>query len=158
MKSAILDTGEEFYTNLKDIFKAINNNQNCYNWLITDCECYPQNHRYAEKLSKDYCWISGEELTNMIEADNFQWIWAVMSGFHKNVSLDEVIRYKLPQANGNQKIWINPIDLQHPLASVEIIAWDGALTILISKEDIIVEQFLRYFKLAKELYEYNDMN
>lgn len=156
MRGAILDTGEEFYTNLKNLFIAINNKQNDYNWLITDCECYPKNHRYAEKLSNDYCWVSGDELTNMVEEDNFQWIWAVMSGYNKNITLDEVIRYKLPQANGNQGIWKNPTELQHPLASVEVIAWDGALTVLISKENSIVEQFLNYYILAKDLEKYND--
>lgn len=154
MKGALLDTGEDFYTNLQKIFKAINYKQNCYNWLITDCECYPQNHEYAEKLSKDYYWISGNELTHMIEEENFQWIWAVLTGFNKNISKDDVLKYKLPKANGNQKIWKNPIDLQIPIASIEIIAWDSSLNVIISKEDKIVDQFLEYFKLAKDLEKY----
>jgi hypothetical protein len=155
IKGAILNAGEEFYSNLKKVFKAINNKQSCYNWLITDCECYPQNHEYAEKLSKDYCWISGDELTHMVEEDDFQWIWAVLSGFNKNISFDDVLKYKFPYADGNQTTWKNPIDLQHPLASVEIIAWDSTSTVIIGKEDGLVDQFLEYFKLAKDLEKYN---
>lgn len=158
MKGAIIDSGEGYYTYLNKIFKAINDKQRNYNWLITDCECYPQNHEYVEKLSKDYCWISGDELTHMVEHDDFQWIWAVLTGFNRNISFDDVIKYKLPYANENEEIWKNPINLQHPLASVEIIAWDCTLTIIISNEDRLVEQFRECFKLAKDLEKYNDMS
>ena len=90
----------------------------------------------------------------MIEEENFQWIWAVLTGFNKNISKDDVLKYKLPKANGNQKIWLNPVNLQIPIASIEIIAWDSSLTVIISKEDKIVDQFLEYFKLAKDLEKY----
>ena len=28
-----------------------------------------------KRLSKEWCWITGKELTKMIETENFQWIW-----------------------------------------------------------------------------------
>ena len=42
IKGAILDKGENGYTYFKKIFKALNNFQKDYNWLITDCEASPK--------------------------------------------------------------------------------------------------------------------
>lgn len=47
---AINKKGEEYYTNLKKVFDAINNKQLKYNWLITDCICYPDNPKTDEML------------------------------------------------------------------------------------------------------------
>lgn len=80
MKGAILERGEKYYTDLSKVFLAINNAQKRYNWLITDCVCYPQTKRIEEPLSKEYCWLTGEQLTEIVKAENFQWIWAVLSG------------------------------------------------------------------------------
>lgn len=38
--------------------------------------------------------ISGEELTNIIKRDDFQWIWAVLSGFKKHITLEEAKKYE----------------------------------------------------------------
>ena len=99
MKGAILQKGEEFYTDLLDVFNSIGNIQNEYNWLITDLEnCIWVDEKQVfvdEKGFKDYVWISGEELTKIqTENHNFQWIWGVFSGFKKDVSKDlvEMIR------------------------------------------------------------------
>ena len=79
MKGAILQKGEEFYTDLLDVFNSIGNIQNEYNWLITDLEnCIWVDEKQVfvnEKGFKDYVWISGEELTKIqTENHNFQWI------------------------------------------------------------------------------------
>jgi hypothetical protein len=47
---AINEKGE-YFTDLHNVFKSINNKQREYNWLITDCVCYPDNHETAKKLS-----------------------------------------------------------------------------------------------------------
>lgn len=156
MKGVILNNGEKFYTDLKNVFKAINNLQLNYNWLLTNCECYPQNKKYAEILSKKFCWLSGEELTEMVNNENFQWIWVVLSGFTKDIIFDDVDKHKLPVADGNERFWQNPVIIQHPLASVEIVSWDGCLTLLISNEAKIVDLFRSNFKLSKDLEIYND--
>ena len=63
---AINEKGEKYYTDLVRVFEAINNKQMDYNWLITDCVCYPQNPETAKKLDQEYCWISGDELTDLV--------------------------------------------------------------------------------------------
>ena len=82
---AINEKGEKYYTDLVRVFEAINNKQMDYNWLITDCVCYPQNPETAKKLDQEYCWISGDELTDLVFEENFQWVWGVLSAFDKSV-------------------------------------------------------------------------
>ena len=107
MKGAVIYRGEKYFTFLKKIFDSIENVQKNYNWLITGYECYPQNIKYVERLSKEWCWITGKELTKMIEKENFQWIWGVFSAFPQSVTKDDVLKYELPKADGNEKIWKN---------------------------------------------------
>ena len=141
LKGLVIDKGEEYFTYLKKIFDSIEDAQKNYNWLITGYECYPQNEKYIEKLSREWCWMTGEELTEMIEDENFQWIWGVFSAFPKTITRDKVLEYELPKADGNAKIWENPISMQNPLSILEIVAWDSSLTVVVSKYmDIIIDK------------------
>ena len=155
MKGIILNKGEEYYTQLKLFFKAIDNIQENYNWLITDYECYPENEKYAKIFNGNPVWISGKELTKMMINEDFQWIWGVLSGFEKNISKDEVFRHASPIANGYEGFWSNSISIQHLLADLEIVAWDSSLTLFISKEDKIVEKLRTHLVLAEDLQKYN---
>ena len=155
MNGAILDKGEKYYTYMGKVFAAIKDEQLKYNWLITDCICYPENTNYAELLSKEYAWLTGEELTSMIDIENFQWIWAVLSGFPKNVTLKEVLKYKLPYADGFRGFWGATLNIQHPLADVEIVPWDSSLVLAISRNGTIIDNFMNYFPLAQYLTTYN---
>jgi len=156
MKGIVIEKGEKYYTYLKKIFLSINNLQRNYNWLITAHECYPQNEKYAEILSEEYCWMTGDELTEMIEREEFQWIWGVLSAFPKDISKEKALEYELPEADGNGEIWQNPVSIQHPLAEIEIIAWDSSATVFISKEDSIVDLLRENNEFAEDLEEYNE--
>lgn len=72
-------------------------------------------------------------MTDMVENENFQWIWGVLSAFPKNLEKDSILKYKLPQAEGNTGIWQEPISIQYPFAEIEIVAWDSSKTILLVK-------------------------
>ena len=80
---AINEKGEKFYTYLPKLFDAIDNAQRNYNWLITACDCNVQNQVYDECLKHGYCWISGDALTEIVQKQHIQWIWAVLSGFER---------------------------------------------------------------------------
>lgn len=152
---AIIEKSEEYYTYLDRIFYAINNEQLNYNWLITDCVCYPSDSRTATLFEKEYCWLTGEELTKIIEQEPFQWIWSVLSGFSKDISLTDVLKYPLPYANGYTGFWENPLTMQNPLASVEIVPWDGLLTLIFSNKKLIVDNFIDKLPLSEDLVVYN---
>ena len=82
---AINRKGEAYYTDLNRVLQAIGYRHKDYSWLITDCVCYPQNPAIAEMLSQDYCWLSGEQLSDLVMAENFQWIWADLCAFDKGL-------------------------------------------------------------------------
>ena len=154
---AILEKGEARYTYLKKIFSMMSNFQKNYNWLISDCEASPKSLGHSVRISQsgDYAWISGEELTGIIKKDDFQWTWAVLSGFEKCYTLQEVLNYQLPYADGNRCFWQEDISIQHPLSSIEIVAFDGSLTLFISRNDELAKKFRQAFPLSKDLKEYN---
>lgn len=156
MRGAIIEKGEKYFTFLKKLFLPLHGIQKDYNWLITCYECYPKNKRYAKMLSGKYCWITGDELTEMFENEDFQWIWGVFSAFPKNISKQTVLKSELPKSEGYSRVWHNPVCIQHPLAEIEIIAWDSSMTIFISKEDYIVDLLQKNNKLVEDLEKYNE--
>lgn len=158
VKSAILEKGEQYYTHMAKVFNAIENEQLKYNWLITECECYPGDKNIDEIFSKEYIWISGKQLTEIIRKDDFQFIWGVFSGFSPKVTLEDILRYDLPFADGYKGFWVNNVGIQHPLAEVEIVAWDSSLTLLISKDDKLVQKFRSNFPLSEDLSALNTRN
>ncbi len=59
----------------------------------------------------------------------------------KHITLEEVKKYALPYADGYRGFWEENISIQHPLAMVELVAWDSGCTIFISKEDELVDKY-----------------
>lgn len=159
VKGAILEKGEDYYTYFRKIFRALDNFQKDYNWLITACEAYPSRFGHMQRIMQskhgDYAWISGEELTGIIERDDFQWVWAVLSGFDKRYAKEEVLSFKRPYADGYPGFWKKELSLQHPLASIELVAWDSSLTLFISKNEALVKKFRDAFPLSEDLQESN---
>ncbi|WP_454054680.1 hypothetical protein [Clostridium sp. Marseille-Q7071] len=139
---------------MDEIFLAFNNMQLNYNWLITDYEC----NDYPDEMipyNKEYVWISGRDLWRVVCENGIQFIWGVFSAFSKDVTLNNVLKYSLPYADGNPNFWVKNINMQHPLAEIEIVPWDSSLVLLISKHDEIIESFLNYSPYAEDLVTYN---
>lgn len=152
---AILEKGEAWYTDMSRVFDAIHGKQREYNWLITNMDFVPEEIIKRCK-GADYCWLTGEELSRIVqEADHSQWVWAVLSGFDLNISLQEVLKYPMPYADGYKGFWRNPITMQHPLAAMEIVAWDGMLTLFFSRQEALVQDFLHFFPLSENLLSFH---
>ena len=145
---------EKYYTSLKKLFDAINNKQLEYNWLITDCTCYPENPKTDAMLRKDYCWLTGKELTDLVKQEDFQWIWAVLSGFDKSVELSDILKYDLPYAEDYEGFWSKPVSMQHPLAKIEIVPWDSSMTMIFSDDKGIIDSFRAAYPLSEDFEEY----
>lgn len=148
---------EKGYTYLLDIFKSMNHFQKNYNWLISDCEIGATKKGHYERLfqSGNHAWITGTELTGILKKENFQWIWGVLSGFQKQYSHEDVLRYPIPCADGNPNLWKENIEIQHPLAEVEIVAWDSSCTLFLTKEIDLYNNFRKSFPKSKDLRIYN---
>lgn len=125
-----------------------------YNWLITNIECYPSDEEIARKLADEYCWIEGKDLFQLLNKEDFQWIWGVFSAFPKNIELKEILKHNSPYADGYKGFWTNPITLQHPLAVTEITAWDGLTILVITKNNEIVNTLIEKHAFAQDLENY----
>lgn len=145
----------EYYTYMSIVFKAIKNKQTQYNWLISDCECYPLDGEIDQLLNQEYCWLSGEELTELVAKEDFQWIWGALCGFEKDIPLDEILKFPLPSAEDYNGYYNNPVSLQHPLSSLEIIPCDSSYTLLISKDKTIIDRYLSEYPKAETLSTFN---
>lgn len=66
-----------------------------------------------------------------------------------------MLKYDLPFADGYRGFWENNVGIQHPMAELEIVAWDSSLTIFISKHDSLVEKIMCSFPLSEDLSVYN---
>ena len=152
---AILEKGESWYTYMGKIFRAIGDAQKNYNWLISDADCFPMTPEFSDPLARESCWLTGEALTAMVEREDFQWIWAVLSGFPKEVPLERVLEHPLPYADGYEGFWKNPLTLQHPLAEVELVPWDSSATLVLSTRKELVEDYRRFSPLSEDLAQYN---
>lgn len=156
MTYGLVDRGNhKYYTYMSKVFEAINNAQNNYNWLIADCMCYPQNREIDDLLNQDYCWISGEELTSLVEKEDFQWIWGVLCGFEKDISLEEVLKYPLPYIQNENLYGNNPVSVQHPLSTLEIAAVDSAYTLLITKNKEHYDDYIKRCPQVEDLEKFN---
>lgn len=151
---AVLAKGERYYTYLGKVFEAIGNAQRNYNWLISYPDCYPATPEFAELLAGESCWLTGEELTEMIQREDFQWIWGVLSGFPKDISWEKVMEHPVPNPD-SPGFWRYPLALEHPLARLEIAAQDSSLTLLLSDKKEIVDAFRSFFPLSGDLAELN---
>jgi len=155
MKGMILERNHKYFTNLHLIFGNLNGFHKQFNWLITNCECYPQNEKYFNLFSDwNPVWISGEDLDEMVMSEEFQWVSAVLSGFKKEISKEDVFKYSEPMWD-SADLWENPVSIQHPLAEIEIVPWDGALLLFTSKDDKYALLFKEKFPDAQDLEEHN---
>ena len=153
---AVSEEDQNQYTCLVRLFQAIGSAQTDYNWLITALEGWPATAEDRQRLlNQKYCWLTGAELTAIIEQDDFQWIWGVLSGFEKEVSLDKVLKYPLPKADGYEGFWHNPLSMQHPLATVEIAAFDSSAVLIFSRKEEITALFRKAFPLSQDMVLYN---
>ena len=154
---AILEGGNRRYAFFKEIFSAMGDFQNGYNLFITDIEaCAPNDDVYDRLNNPDRCvWISGQELTQIVDEDDFQWIWAVVSGFRQDVEEKDVRSYSKPYADGYKGFWLPQLSMQHPLAEFELVAWDCTLILFFTRNYALYLEFMKQFPDAKDLQKYN---
>lgn len=150
MKRYISDD-EKYYTYMLKVINSIGGRNLNYNWLITDIEAYPEDTELYQIIgSSNYLFLSNDELMDMLEKDDFQWIWAVFSAIPKEYSKEEVLKYKLPYADCNSNLFKEDLFvIQHPLSDIEIVAADGSFVSIVAKEDKIVDRFKNVYKNSK---------
>ena len=144
------------YTLIKELFINLGLQKSDYNWLITDIEAYPQSQEFNNIINdKEYVVLSTNELMNILNIEDFQWIWAVFSAIPSHYTIEEILKYELP--------CIQPLDeeynhfgeepkIQHPLAEIEIGAWDSSGMSIVTNDNEVLEKFKVHYPLSKETF------
>ena len=82
MKRLYCEKEYEYYTFLKQILLDLELADKDYLWLISDIEAYPRKREYQELLDNNiYLLLSTKELIDMLEDDDFQWIYKILPVF-----------------------------------------------------------------------------
>src|SRR5262245_12696527 len=100
-------------------------------------------------------WIEGSELTTIVNANEIQFMWGVLSGFRPEVMIDLNARDPRPFAEGKRRLWVPEATIQHPLADVEIVCWDSGATLHLTRGDDLRRRFREFFPEAVDLNEHN---
>lgn len=156
MKRYISSIDEKYYTYLLKVINSIGGRDLKCNWLITDIEVCPDSDEKAliNNLFKqnNYLILSNNQFIAILEKNDFQWIWGVFSAIPEKYSTPEILKYELPFAEDNYDIYKdNPI-IQHPLADIEIVAFDGSMVQITSRDNQIAELFRKTYPEASEKY------
>lgn len=155
MKRYISEKEEKYYTHMLKVLNSIGGRNLGYNWLITDIEAYPQDDGELDKLIRenDYLFLSNDELISMLEKNDFQWIWGVFSAIPNKYTKEEALKYELPFADGNYDIYKEDLFvIQHPLADIEIVAFDSSCVQIVAKDEEIANKFKDLYKNVKVNY------
>ena len=142
MKRYISKEDEYYYTDMLKVIKAIGGKNLDYNWLITEIETST-----GDYFEDDYIILTNEKLLDKLESKKIQWIWGTFSAIPKKYKQEEILKYNLPGVENIDKKEIKP---QHPLAEIEIIAYDSTFVQIIAKEEI-AKRFKKIYPGAKEL-------
>ena len=149
MKGCIIEGSE-----IEKVFNCIKELKN-YNWLITDMECYTDDKNLLNVIDNKYCWVQGKDLLKLLKIESSQWVWGVFSAFSKNIELNDVLKYEYPYADGYKGFWKNPLTIQHPLATLEFVIWDGNFILVISEDHKIISDIMKKNNNARDLELYN---
>ncbi len=155
--NTILDSYDQmpYHTDLAMVCRALGGRQKEYDWLITDFECNTHPDQFPYDPQGKPRWLSGQELTELVEKNDIQFIWAALSGFRSDVNIDLNNLEVEPLAEGHPTLWDEKVSIQYPSATVEIVCWDSTFTILLSKDDDLSQRFRSFFPKAKDLNIYN---
>ena len=142
------------YTMMRQVLINLDIINKDYMWLITDIEAYPSNEKLNNLISNnDYLLLTTKELVDILNEEDFQWIWAVFSAIPSSYSKEEILKYDLPFIQPISKKYDpfggNP-KVQHPLAVFEIGAWDSSGMFLVTDDENILAKFKKSYPLAKE--------
>ena len=158
MEGLVLNEESEYVTYMAPIFETIGLDLiRDLNWRITYVETGgPLNEEYSFGDCLDY-WISGDTLVDeVMKYPEIQWIWGLLQGFKPGINKVDICREELVVIQMDETIWTNPISMRSPQAEIEIEAFDSSLSIVIAKDDTILQRLQSVYRKSELLSEYNN--
>ena len=132
------------YTHLLKILKSLGGSNLKYKWLISDIEAYPQNKSYNDLFNNDYIFLSNHELLTILENEDIQFINGIFSAIPANFKKNEVFQYAIPRINKIDLKYYVALNIQHPLADMEIACIDSTYFSITSRQEINKDFFKEY--------------
>ena len=144
----------KYYTMLKQILYDLELVDKDFWWLISDIEAYPQKEKYEDLVQEEYLLMNTGELTEMLEEDDFQWVWAVFSVISSNYTKEDILQFDLPCVENLDDTEYNPHEdipkMQHPYAELEIYAVDSSYMFMITDNEELICRFKKSYPLYTE--------
>lgn len=155
------DSRMPYHTDPRLVFHAIGGRQCEFDWLVTDHGlCLLSDHeplRYGEQIASFVgsaaVRVSGAELTAIVNCEDIQFVWGVLSALPSGVEVDLGNLSPRPVADGNPWLWRPGVQIQHPLVHAEIVCWDGSCTLFLTRDDDLTIRFRSFFPEAIDLDE-----
>lgn len=141
------------YTILKQVLRDLELVDKNYLWLISDIEAYPRKEKYESMVQGDYLLMSTTELVDMLEEDDFQWVWAVFSAIPSIYKREDILKFDLPyvqELNDDYNPHVYEPKIQHPYAEFEIYAVDSSYMFMISDNEELIERFKKSYPLYRD--------
>ena len=150
MKRLYCEKEFKYYTFLRQILLDLDLVDKDYLWLISDIEAYPKKREIRELLnSNPYLLFDTKELVDLLEEDDFQWVWAVFSAIPTHYKKEDILKFNLPHVenfeSGKYNLHIDRPKLQHPYAEFEFYAVDSSYLFMISDNEELISKFKKSY-------------
>lgn len=114
-----------------------------HNWLITDLDCLDYcGWDGCEKWAKRELFLTDEEFRRDVNLRDMQLVWGVFSAIPAEYSKEDIYQYPLPESE-TPRYMSNSIVPQHPLAFLELYAFDASFTFVSSFNASMLEPLYR---------------
>ena len=134
---ARLERDGQYHTSLRRVFAALEGRQIGLDFLLLGVEAYPLEHEEFEAVNQTPRWISGAELTRMVETEDFQWVWGALLAYPEGCGRAEVleqVRALCPPGPHDEESWSARRQFEKTGAAFLILAADSSLTELVSAD------------------------
>lgn len=144
----------QYYTMMKQVLYDLELTNKDYLWLISDIEAYPRKEKYQDIVQEEYLLINTKEFAEMLEYEDFQWVWAVFSAIPPNYKTEDILQFELPYIMDIEEKTYNPCTdepkTQHPYAEFEIYAFDSSYMFMITDNTELISRFKKSYPLYEE--------
>ena len=143
--SAVLRGDGQPHTLLGRVFDALEDRQRGCNFLLVGIEAYPQTPEF-QFVNGPSVWLSGEELTQIVRQEDFQWVWGAFLAFSPEISkewaLSNTSALYVPQSSDWDSWQVRNRFLETG-AQFMIFADDSTATELLTQDRELVDGFCR---------------
>lgn len=148
-------------TGSQSLFSLMDGLPRRFNWLITDTKIVWEKDKGSKELmryekesfeGKPYCFLSEEELKQIVDEEDVRWLRGVLSAVPHEVLLEDILELNYPTVEESDIVWGKYRRMQLPYAEIEIVVWDERLILVASKDEAVIEMIRKGIPGAESLF------